>query len=243
MGVEEDGLGLGGHERVLEALLAQRIVGSHDRHRLRGRTVGGGQPVGAGGRKDVHAVLLDQAQLPQAGADLADQLEVVVEAHVLIGAQLKVRPLLVDLLLLAIDDLLDLLRLLMGLEELSRAESLCIAKFLGAGQDDVEDGRNVIGRAVDELVDGVGVASGDGLAIDLGAAGHLETEGRLVGDLGLQNSVFQRHVGSCGEAPTEALGGRDAGMVWGSELSGTAGWSGEGDVLWAGEESVGESSV
>ena len=111
-------------------------------------------------------------------------------------AKLKVRPLLVHLFLLAVDDLLDLLCLLMGLEKLPRAQRLCITELLGAGQDNVENGRDVVGRRLaDEAVHGVRVPARDGLTVDMRGTRHLDTEGRLVDDAGLDNGILQRHDG------------------------------------------------
>lgn len=101
----------------------------------------------------MYSIIFVQAKLSVTGSDLQGQFLIVVEAHVLVSAELEIRPFLVDLLLLAIHDLLDLLRLLMGLEELPGADSLRIAILFGAPRDDVENGGNIFGRPFCELVD------------------------------------------------------------------------------------------
>ena len=217
---------------MFEALLSEGIVSCHDGHGLRAGAVGRRQPVGAGGSEDVHAVVLDQTQLPEARPDLGHQGLILVEAHELIGAELEVRPLLVNLLLLAIDDLLDLLRLLVGLEQLPRPKGLCVAKLLGAGQDDVEDGRDLFVRPVDQLVNSMGIPPGNGLAVHLRGPGHLETERGRMGDLGLQNRSFEvRHDGSCGKL--QSFGWARKALLYGN-MSRSIGSSKRIFVVWRG---------
>jgi len=68
--------------------------------------------------EDVHAIILLQAQLPEAGSDAQGQLLVLREAQILISAEFEICPFLVHLLFLTIDYLLDLLDLLVSLDEL-----------------------------------------------------------------------------------------------------------------------------
>jgi hypothetical protein len=148
-----------------------------------------------GSSEDVYAVALDHAKLPVASTDLQRQLFILGEAQVFVRAQLEICPLLVNLLLLTVHDLLNFLGLLVSLEELSGAESLRIAILLGAALDDVEDRGDVWRWSILEPIYARGMHSRNSLAIDMLVALSLDTEGRLmVGiDLGLYDSVLERH--------------------------------------------------
>jgi len=153
------------------------------------------KPVGTGGSKDVYSIVLVQTKLPVPSADLQDQFLVVVEAHVIVSAELEICPFLVNLLLLTINYLLVLLRLLVSLVQLPGADSLCIAKLLRASFDDVKDSDNVLRGAVLELVDRQRMSSRDRLSIYMLVSRSLETEGGLVNDPGLHRGMFKRHLG------------------------------------------------
>jgi hypothetical protein len=63
--VGEHDLGVGLEHRVAETLLAEGVVGSNDGKRLRQCTVSRGQPLVAGGREQVQAVVGLEAEVPQ----------------------------------------------------------------------------------------------------------------------------------------------------------------------------------
>lgn len=76
-------------------------------------------------------VLGSQAQLLQARTQRKSQLLELDEAGVLVRTELVVLPLLVHLLLLAVNHLLDLLRLLVQVDDFAMADSLGVAIFAG----------------------------------------------------------------------------------------------------------------
>jgi hypothetical protein len=122
--------------------------------------------VGAGGSEDVYAVVLDHTELPQAGANVDDHLLVLDEGAVGVSAQLKVCPDLVLLGLDAIDHPLDALGLLVGLEQLARADGLCVAILAGCYLDNIEECGNIGEWAGDEAVLEVRVTARKGLALN-----------------------------------------------------------------------------
>ncbi len=181
VGVEEDGLGLGGDHGVAQALLAERVVGRDYGHALGAGGVGHGEPVLAGGGVDVDAVASNEAELAQTGAELVGQALVVGVRDVLVRAHLEEGPRLLDLALLAVDHLLDHLLVLVGADELARAHALGVAELGDAGADEVVDGVDVILGAQEKGIDSERVAADGGLALDGLLAGHLDREGRLRG--------------------------------------------------------------
>jgi len=140
------------------------------------------------------AVLLE-SQLPQPAAQLEGQLLVLDEALVGVAAQLVVRPLALDLLLDAIDDLLDLAVLDMGADQLAGADGLGVAEDSRSSPEDVVRGRDVLRGALDQLVLGREVPTGDGLSFDGSIAGSLHGEGRLLDHARVERAVLLRHLG------------------------------------------------
>jgi hypothetical protein len=133
--------------------------------------------------------------------DLQDQFLVVVEALVFICAELKVCPFFIHLLLLTIYHLLDLLRLPVRLDELSRADRLRISIFLGAPLDDVEDSDDIFRRAILQFIDCQRISSRNSLPIDMLIAWSIDAERWLVVDFWLHRGIFERHLGSLLRAP------------------------------------------
>lgn len=221
-GVEEDGGALGLLKRVLQALLTQGIVGSDDGDGLRGGAVRHGQPVCTRRAIQVDATVLLETELAQTSAELETELLVLEEGLVGVPAHLKVGPLLVDLLLDAIDDLLDLLVLDVGLDQLPAADSLRIAEQAGRAAEVIVGGRDVLGRAQDETVLRRRVSAGDGLALDGLVARRLDREGALLDHARLDVEVALRHLGDRwlslevegeGERNRSRLGGKAEGKI------------------------------
>lgn len=141
---------------------------------------------------------LGETELAQTSANLKDKLLKLDERQVRVAGHFKVGPFLVDLLLGAVDDLLDFSVLDMGRDQGARADALGVAKQLGASSQDVECGRDVVGRASDELVLGGWVAARDGLAFDGLVAGCFDGEGRALDHARLEGGeVLLRHAGGC----------------------------------------------
>ena len=191
--VKEHGLGVGRKQRVLEAFLAKSVVCGNNGHALAGGAVGGSEPVRVCGSVQVHAVVGLHAQGAQATTEVACASLVLAEGVVLVARQLVVLPLLLDLLLLAVDGLLDHLGLLVHLDELTLARGLCIAELLGRRADDFPDGVDAGRGDGHEAVLGAVVPPGDGLAILLHRAGHLDGERRLLDAFWLRGVGFVVH--------------------------------------------------
>lgn len=189
MGVEEDGLRARGHHGMPQTLLAKRVVGSHNGHRLRGSGVKGSEPVGTRGSKNVHPVTRHHAQLPQTSADVKGQCLIVIECDILIGTQFEVGPGLVDFLLLAIDDLLDLLGLLVSADEASRPHAFGIAVLGDTHAQELVGGGDVLGGFRDQAILGQGVPARFRLAWDVGSAGRFDRVGATRPFFGLQDVV------------------------------------------------------
>lgn len=98
-----------------------------------------------------------------------------MEAHIFVRAEFEISPLLIDLLLLAVYDLLNLLDLIVCLQELAGTDGLRIAVLLRAVLDDIKDGRDVIGRSLYESIDCLWMATRNGFTINFLAAWNLET--------------------------------------------------------------------
>jgi hypothetical protein len=129
----------------------------------------------------VNFIALVQTQLAQPSTKLQDKLLKLDERQVGVATQLKIGPLLVDLLLDAVDHLLDLLVLDVGAEDATGADAFGIAKEPGAALQDVKDGHDVVGGARDELVLALGDAARNGLALDGLVAGRLDGKGAALG--------------------------------------------------------------
>lgn len=181
--VDVHGLGVSLVEGVGDAALAEGVVGGDDGDGLGSTGMGDGGPVGAGGGEEVQSVLGAEAIVAQTGADLEDQLLILLVGEERVLGELKELPLLVDLLDLAVDVLLDLFRLLVELDQLAGANSIVVGVETGAATDNVPDGVDFLGRAVEQAVLRAGVTARDGLAGDLFDAGSLDGEGGAM-DLG-----------------------------------------------------------
>lgn len=91
------------------------------------------------GRKPLHAcsgeqmqpVLWVEAERLESRAYRESHLLELDEALVLVRAELEVLPLLIYFLLLAIDHLLDLLRLLVYVDDFARTDCLCVSELGG----------------------------------------------------------------------------------------------------------------
>ena len=119
-------------------------------------------------------VLGVEAKLAQTGADLENALFVLLMGQECEGSELEERPLLVNFLCLAIDDLLDLLHFLVQLDELASTDSIVVGVKASAATDDVKDSVDIISGLVEQTVLGARVSSRDGFAGDLLVAGSFD---------------------------------------------------------------------
>jgi hypothetical protein len=230
--VGEHDLGLGLQHGVLETFLAERVICGDDAHGLRegtyacqrarpmdhnrqSLTMGGAQPLHAGRAEQVDAVVGNETHVLHGGADVDAQLLELDEAPPLVRAELEVLPLLVHLLLLAVDHLLDLLGLLVDRDDLAGADSFRVAE-LGRriAQHIVERLDVVVGRQA-QRVGRLCISARDRLAVDFREAGHLGGEG--VVDLGprlgheLLEIAWHGGGGVCEGGAGEVEGGWDGG--------------------------------
>lgn len=132
------------------------------------------EPLGAGSSEDVYFVLGREAQVPQTRTDIVCKLLKLDKANVLVWRQLEVGPILVDLLLLAIDHLLDLFRLDVRVDDFAGAHGLCVAKLCGSILEELVEGANVVGRLQFEGIFGLCIPARNGLARDLLDASYLD---------------------------------------------------------------------
>ena len=107
-----------------------------------------------------------------------------------IRAQLGICPLLVKLLLLAIDHALHLFSFVVSFDKLARSHRLGIAIPGRSILEHVKDGSDVFVRAGLELVGGASVAAGNGLAVDARAIFCLDGIGWWADGLGLDGRLF-----------------------------------------------------
>jgi hypothetical protein len=114
----------------------------------------------------MNAILFNHTQLPQASAKLQSQLLKLHEALVRVPAQLEKGPLLIHLRLLAINDLLHLLDLVVRLDQLARSNGFCIAVVLRAVLEDVVHGVDFWMRLGDQLVLAFCIATRYRLSLD-----------------------------------------------------------------------------
>ena len=84
----------------------------------------------------------------------------------------------------------------MSVDELPGAKSLRITVLLGAALDDVEDGRDVGGGSILELVFAQRVSSRNGLTIDVLVPWSFHAEGGFVVESRLHSGIFEGHLGS-----------------------------------------------
>jgi hypothetical protein len=154
-------------------------------------TVRGGQPLHARRGKKMHPVFWLQAQLLDGRADCKSHLLELDEALVSVRAKLKVVPVLIDLLLLAVDHLLDLLRLGDLVDDAARADGLCVAKLCRGVAHDLVHGGDIGRWRGLEAVFGGQVAARYRLALDLLCACCLCRVGTSPGGLGLGRPLLE----------------------------------------------------
>lgn len=100
----------------------------------------------------MESIIFVHPKIPESSTYLQHYFFIFGEAHVAVFAQLKVGPILVNFLGLAIYCLGYLLRFMMSFDHSPRAKSFGIPKLLCATLQDVEYGRYILGRSRDELV-------------------------------------------------------------------------------------------
>lgn len=147
--------------------------------------------------KDMKAIACHQAQLAHAGTQLQHQPLIFDEAQVFVLAELEEGPFLIDFLLLTVDELLNLLRLGVGLDQGTRSDGLGISELLGAALDDVEDGVDAFFRVGLEPVKGGGMSTRDGLALDGFDALDFDAEGRFLDQACLEDLPVVCHGDCC----------------------------------------------
>lgn len=171
---------------------------------------------------EMDLIILLRTQLAQSTTQLQGQLFILDKTHIRIAAHFEIGPLLINLLLGAVDDLLDLLVLDVGLDQLPAADSLRIAEQAGRAAEVIVGGRDVLGRAQDETVLRRRVSAGDGLALDGLVARRLDREGALLDHARLDVEVALRHLGDRwlslevegeGERNRSRLGGKAEGKI------------------------------
>lgn len=141
------------------------------------------------------AILL-QPQLPQPTTQLQRKPLILHKALEDIAAQLKVVPLLVDLLLNAINHLLDLLVLDMRLDQATGTNGFGISENSRRPSEDIKGRCDVLRRTRDEVVLGARVSTGDSLPGHGLIAGNLNAEWGALGHARLDGAIDFGHV--CG---------------------------------------------
>lgn len=141
------------------------------------------------------AVLL-QAQLPQPSTQLQRKLLVLHKALVGVPTHLEVCPLLIDLLLHTINDLLDLLVLDMRLDQATGTNGFGISENSRRPSEDIKGRCDVLRRTRDEVVLGARVSTGDSLPGHGLIAGNLNAEWGALGHARLDGAIDFGHV--CG---------------------------------------------
>lgn len=131
-------------------------------------------------RVEMNSVARREAQLPQTGADRQSQLLELDKSVEAVSAHLEVGPLLLRLLLLAVDHFFNLLHLIMHLDKLARADKLGVAIFVGGIFEDVRNDGDLVKGASSELVFGLDVTPRYRLAVDLLVARSFDGEGAAV---------------------------------------------------------------
>ena len=116
-----------------------------------------------------------EAKLAQTGTDLENALLILLMGQESVGGELEERPLLINFLGFAIDDLLDLLQLLVQLDKLAGADSIVVGVKASAAADDVKDSVDVISGLVEQPVLGARVSSGNGFARNLFVTGSFDS--------------------------------------------------------------------
>lgn len=178
----------------------------------------------------VDLVGLLQTELSQSTAELQGQLLVFDKALVAVAAHLKVGPLLVDLLLDTINDLLDLLVLDMGLDQVTSSDGLRIAVNTRGAAEDIVGGSDILSRAKDEAILGGGQSTRNGLALNRLVSRSLYGKRRLLVHARLDAKLLElllghRHLGGTrvldgGNGKTGSVGGLGlSNKVWGEVVS------------------------
>lgn len=157
-------------------------------------TISRGEPPRTGGSKDVDAVALVHAKSTVTRGDLQAELLILNEADVCVTTELRVLPGLVDSSLLAVNNLLDLLDLIVNLDQVAVTKGLCVSELLGAAAENVVDGLDVGSRGADEAILCCWVYARNCLAVLLLVALGLNCVGALLVRLGLGDQLFE--VGS-----------------------------------------------
>jgi len=148
-----------------------------------------------GSSEDVDPIGRDQSQGPQTGPTGVHSLFVLDERLPRVAAHLVEGPVLGDLALLAIHNLLHLLLLDMGLDELSAAHALRVSVLLGTINDDVVERLDLGIRGGLEAIDGARVTARDTLTRLLLGAGYLKGVRRLLGGDGMERLLRLGHDG------------------------------------------------
>lgn len=128
------------------------------------------------GGKDVKLVAGVQTALAQAGAELQDEGEVVLIRQIAEGRQLKESPLLFGLDDLASDSLWNMGDLLVRLDQLAAADAGRRAVVLGGPLDELVDSADFGSGSLEQTVDCLWMAAGNGLPGDRLATWDLEAE-------------------------------------------------------------------
>ena len=159
-------------------------------------------------------LLGSEAELAQTGTELQDTLQVLLVCEEVERGQLKELPLLVDLANLAVNVLLNLLRLLVKLDQLAVADGVVVGVNAGAAADHVKDSVAALGGNIAKLVLVRGMATGDGLVGDFLEARCFNREWRLV-------HLVKRHD-SRGVVHRDVTGGGSSTVEESSETSWSA---------------------
>ncbi len=166
MRIKENSLCSSGNHRVPQPFLTEGVIGGDDRHRLRAGSVEDTQPVKTSGGKDMDSITLDHPEFSQARTDIQSQFLELIITDVIVGAKLEEGPVLVDLLLYAIDYLLNLLSFLVSADQTSRAHSPRVAKLGHAHAEKLISGGDIVGGCHDKAIFGQRVSPRDGLAFN-----------------------------------------------------------------------------
>lgn len=157
----------------------------------------GTEPLHAGCTEQVDAIVGNEAQLLDSRAHMKAQLLKFNEAPPLVWAELEILPLLIHLLLFAIDHLLYFLGLLVNVYRLAGADSLRVAELGRCIAQHIVKGVDVAVRRQAQRVCRLRVPSRYRLAVDLLDAGHFNRDGvaNLRPRLGHELLEIARHGG------------------------------------------------
>ena len=144
---------------------------------------------------EMDLIILLRTQLAQSTSQLQGQLFILDKTHISIAAHFKIGPLLINLLLGAVDDLLDLLVLDMGLDQTPTADGFGVAEDAGGAFDDIVGGCDAFDGVEDEVIFCDGDSARDGFSGDGFAAGDFDGEGGFVYHPRLDADVSFGHFG------------------------------------------------